>query len=100
MAAARHPALGRWGDSRPGLPVPPLRLRSAWAGRYPVRLADGHRAYLVVGYEAARTALSHPDLSKDMHAALALDERSSPRGCPVRRSPGTCSASTRRTTPG
>jgi cytochrome P450 len=38
-----------------------------------VTLADGHRAFLVVGYAAAREALNHPDLSKDMHAALARD---------------------------
>ncbi len=35
-----------------------------------VTLADGHRAFLVVGYAAAREALNHPDLSKDMLAAL------------------------------
>ncbi len=38
-----------------------------------VTLAGGHRAFLVVGYAAAREALNHPDLSKDMHAALARD---------------------------
>jgi cytochrome P450 len=36
-------------------------------------LPDGHRAFLVTGYAAAREALNHPDLSKDMHAALARD---------------------------
>jgi cytochrome P450 len=36
-----------------------------------VTLADGHDAWLVVGYEEARAALNHPGLSKDMHAALA-----------------------------
>jgi cytochrome P450 len=36
-----------------------------------VRLADGHRAWLVVRYDEARAALSDPRLSKDMHAALA-----------------------------
>src|SRR5262249_26386109 len=36
-----------------------------------VTLVDGHRAWLVVGYEAVRAALNDPRLSKDMHAALA-----------------------------
>ena len=36
-------------------------------------LPDGHRAFLVTGYAPAREALNHPDLSKDMHAALARD---------------------------
>jgi cytochrome P450 len=38
---------------------------------HPVTLADGHDAWLVVGYEEARIALNDPRLSKDMHAALA-----------------------------
>jgi len=36
-------------------------------------LPDGHRAFLITGYAAAREALNHPDLSKDMHTALARD---------------------------
>ena len=36
-----------------------------------VRLADGHTAWLIVGYDEARAALDDPRLSKDMHAALA-----------------------------
>ena len=38
---------------------------------HPVTLADGHDAWLVVGYEEARVALNDQRLSKDMHAALA-----------------------------
>jgi cytochrome P450 len=38
---------------------------------HPVTLADGHHAYLVVGFDEARRALNDPRLSKDMHAALA-----------------------------
>ena len=46
--------------------------RSAnWAPVHAVTLADGHDAWLVVGYEEARIALNDPRLSKDMHAALA-----------------------------
>jgi cytochrome P450 len=36
-----------------------------------VTLADGHDAWLVVGFAEARTALNDPRLSKDMHAALS-----------------------------
>jgi len=36
-------------------------------------LPDAHRAFLITGYAAAREALNHPDLSKDMRAALARD---------------------------
>jgi hypothetical protein len=35
-----------------------------------VRLADGHPAWVVLGYEAARQALGDPRISKDMVAAL------------------------------
>jgi cytochrome P450 len=38
-----------------------------------VTLPDGHRAFLVIGYGAAREALNHPDLSKDMLTALDRD---------------------------
>ena len=38
-----------------------------------VRLADGHPAWLVLGYDAARQALGDPRISKDMLAALAAD---------------------------
>lgn len=38
---------------------------------HPVTLADGYRAWLVVGYDEARSALNDPRLSKDMRAALA-----------------------------
>jgi cytochrome P450 len=35
-----------------------------------VRLADGHPAWVVLGYDAARRALNDPRISKDMLAAL------------------------------
>ena len=37
----------------------------------PVTLADGHDAWLVLGYAEVRAALNDPRLSKDLHAALA-----------------------------
>ncbi|HLJ08790.1 MAG TPA: cytochrome P450, partial [Acidimicrobiia bacterium] len=38
-----------------------------------VRLADGHPAWVVLGYDAARQALGDPRISKDMLAALEDD---------------------------
>ncbi|HEY3528384.1 MAG TPA: cytochrome P450 [Nocardioides sp.] len=66
-------ALGRWGDYDRDDPFP-LFERVRQAGPvHEVTLADGHRAFLVLGYAAARETLNHPDLSKDMLAALARD---------------------------
>ena len=45
-------------------------------------LPDGHRAMLVSGYAAAREALNHPDLSKDMLSALARDGEVVAEGLP------------------
>jgi hypothetical protein len=64
-----------------------------------VRLADGHLAWVVLGRDAARHALSDSRLSKDMLAALK-DNGDVVRACPGRSSRGTCSTSTRPTTPG
>jgi cytochrome P450 len=47
-----------------------------------VRLADGHDAYLVVGFDEARRALNDPRLSKDMHAALASGDAVVAEGLP------------------
>jgi cytochrome P450 len=49
---------------------------------HPVTLADGHPAWLVVSYDEARAALKDARLSKDMHAALALDGRVVAEGLP------------------
>lgn len=47
-------------------------------------LPDGHRAMHVTGYAAAREALFHPDLSKDMLAAMAADGEVVAEGLPGR----------------
>jgi cytochrome P450 len=73
MNARRNPALDRWGDYDLDDPFPLFAQVRADAPVHEVTLADGHRAWLVVGYEQAREALNHPGLSKDMHAALARD---------------------------
>jgi cytochrome P450 len=67
------PALDHWGDYDRDDPFALFdRVREA-GPVHEVTLADGHRAVLVLGYAASREALSHPDLSKDMLAALADD---------------------------
>lgn len=66
-------ALARWGDHDRDDPFPLFAEVRAAGPVHEVTLVDGHRAFLVVGYDAAREALNHPHLSKDMHAALARD---------------------------
>lgn len=56
--AIRDDPFGHFADARARCPV------------QRVRLADGHPAWLVLGYDAARQALSDPRISKDMLAAL------------------------------
>jgi cytochrome P450 len=67
----RHPALDKWGDFDRDDPFPLFaQVRSA-GPVHEIRLADGHKAWLVVGHEHAKAALNDRRLSKDMHAALA-----------------------------
>lgn len=49
---------------------------------HPVTLTDGHPAWLVVGFDEARSALKDVRLSKDMHAAMALDGKVVAEGLP------------------
>ena len=79
---ARDEALDRWGDYDRDHPFALFdRVREA-GPVHDVTLADGHRAFLVLGYAAAREALHHPDLSKDMLAALAHDDTVVDEGLP------------------
>ena len=64
-------ALGAWGAYDRDDPFPLFAAVRELGPVHPVTLADGHDAWLVVGYEEARIALNDPRLSKDMHAALA-----------------------------
>jgi len=73
MTQPRARALDHWGDYDRDCPFPLFAEVRAAGPVHEVTLADGHRAFLVVEYAAAREALNHPDLSKDMHAALARD---------------------------
>ena len=65
--------LATWGGWEPAIRDDPFGHFAEVRARCPVqkvRLADGHPAWLVLGYDAARQALGDPRLSKDMLAAL------------------------------
>jgi cytochrome P450 len=67
----RNPALDAWGDYDRDDPYPLFAQVQADGPVHEVILADGHRAWLIVGHQEAKAALNHAGLSKDMHAALA-----------------------------
>ena len=69
----RNPALNSWGDYDLDHPWPLFAQVQAGGPVHEVRLADGHRAWLILRHQEARAGLNHPALSKDMHAALARD---------------------------
>jgi len=64
-------ALAVWGSYDLDDPFPLFAEVRDLGSVHAVTLADGHGAWLVVGYEEARAALNDSRLSKDMHAALA-----------------------------
>ncbi len=82
MTTTRAPALDHWGDYDRDHPFRLFDQVRKAGPVHEVTLADGHRAFLVVGYAAAREALNHPDLSKDMLAALAGDDAVVAEGLP------------------
>jgi cytochrome P450 len=49
---------------------------------HPVTLADGHAAYLILGYDVARAALNDVRFSKDMQAAMARSSQVVAPGLP------------------
>ena len=66
-------ALASWGGWGPAIRDDPFGHFAEARARCPVqrvRLADGHPAWVVLGYDAARQALHDPRISKDMLAAL------------------------------
>ena len=65
--------LTTWGDWAPAIRDDPFGHFAEARAQCPVRrvlLADGHPAWVVLGYDAARRALNQPGISKDMLAAL------------------------------
>ena len=75
-------ATARWGAHDRDDPFPVMARLREGCPVHPVTLADGHAAWLVVGYDEARTALADPRLSKDMQAALARDGEIVAEGLP------------------
>jgi cytochrome P450 len=68
--------LATWGGWAPAIRDDPFGHFAEARARCPVqrvRLADGHPAWVVLGYDAARQALGDPRFSKDMLAALETD---------------------------
>jgi cytochrome P450 len=73
MADILAGALATWGGWAPAIRDDPFGHFAEARARCPVqrvRLADGHPAWVVLGYDAARQALNDPRMSKDMLAAL------------------------------
>jgi cytochrome P450 len=65
--------LATWGGWAPDIRDDPFSHFAEARSQCPVqrvRLADGHLAWVVLGYDAARQALNDPRISKDMLAAL------------------------------
>lgn len=61
---------GAWDTSTQSDPYPMFASVRAQCPVRPVRISDGHDAWLVIGYDAAREALKDHRLSKDMIAAI------------------------------
>lgn len=73
---------GGWDDNVRDDPFPMFAGARRRASVQPVRLPDGHDAWLVLGYEGARQALADVRLSKDMVAALDRDPAVVAEGLP------------------
>jgi cytochrome P450 len=82
MTTTRDAAVDHWGDYDRDHPFQLFDTVREGGPVHDVTLADGHRAFLVIGYAAAREALNHPDLSKDMLAAMAADDAVVAEGLP------------------
>jgi len=77
--------LAIWGGWAPAIRDDPFDHFAQARARCPVQrvhLADGHPAWVVLGYDAARQALNDPRISKDMLAALAGDGNVVAEGLP------------------
>jgi cytochrome P450 len=75
----------RWGGWDPEVrddPYPRFAEARSACPVQKVRLADGHDAWVVLGYDAARQALNDARISKDMLAALDADPDAVAEGLP------------------
>jgi cytochrome P450/uncharacterized OsmC-like protein len=78
-------SLATWGGWEPAIRDDPFGHFAAARARCPVqkvRLADGHLAWVVLGYDAARQALGDSRISKDMLAALEANDEVVAEGLP------------------
>lgn len=75
-------AFKSWGSYNRDDPFPLFAEVRDLGTVHAVTLADGHAAWLIVGYHAARIALNDPRLSKDMRAAMARDDQVVAEGLP------------------
>ena len=75
-------ALSAWGDFDRDDPFPLFAEVRRRGPVHHVTLADGHDAWLIVDFDAARAALNDQRLSKDMHAALAASDAVVAEGLP------------------
>jgi cytochrome P450 len=82
--SGRTPALDAWGAYDQDNPFPIFAEVRQHGPVHHVTLADGHGAWLVLGYEEAKTLLSDARLSKDMQAAFASDSGVLAEGLPGR----------------
>jgi cytochrome P450 len=73
---------GGWDAVTEADPYPLFESMRATCPVQQVRLADGHDAWLVLGHEAAQSALMERNLSKDMVAALAANPEVADEGLP------------------
>jgi cytochrome P450 len=77
-----HPAFAAWGDFDRDNPFPVFAEARALGPVHSITLADGHAAWLVVGYEEAKLLLNDTRLSKDMQAAFSSGEGVLAEGLP------------------
>lgn len=75
-------AFKAWGAYNLDDPFPLFSSVRDLGAAHPVTLADGHNAWLIVGFDEARAALSDPRLSKDMQAAMARHDETVAPGLP------------------
>jgi cytochrome P450 len=75
-------AFASWGSYDRDDPFPLFAEARGLGPIHPVTLADGHAAWLVLGYDEARAALNDARFSKDMQAALAISNDVVAEGLP------------------
>jgi cytochrome P450 len=82
LEATTAQSLSSWGSYDRDDPYPLFADVRDRGAVHPVTLADGHAAWLIAGYEEARSALNDHRLSKDMDAAVARDGNVVAEGLP------------------